>query len=122
MAFFRERLAEVHEEYEERERRWNRIASLLDRDDLIGSSSVNTGNGYRINLYISCHFRFYLDSTSRSKSTLSESMGLINTSNDSTLISRTSRYERKVSSKLNSRLSSLFQSLNDEISFRHIPS
>lgn len=35
---YRERLAEVHDEYEERERRWNKIASLLDREDLISSS------------------------------------------------------------------------------------
>lgn len=41
---FRERLAEVHEEYEEREHRWNRIASLLDNTDFITSSSITNGN------------------------------------------------------------------------------
>lgn len=40
---FRERLAEVHDEYEEREKRWNRIASLLDRDDFISISTGSTG-------------------------------------------------------------------------------
>lgn len=39
----RERLAEVHDEYEEREKRWSRIASLLDRQDLISTSTVSTG-------------------------------------------------------------------------------
>jgi len=42
--FFRERLAEIHDEYEERERRWNRIASILDREDLINISTIATGN------------------------------------------------------------------------------
>jgi hypothetical protein len=41
---FRERLAEVHDEYEERERRWNRIASLLDREDLINIPTITPGN------------------------------------------------------------------------------
>ncbi|CAF5133132.1 unnamed protein product, partial [Rotaria magnacalcarata] len=40
----KERLAEVHDEYEEREQRWNRIASLLDRNDLISSSTLINGN------------------------------------------------------------------------------
>lgn len=40
----REKLAEVHDEYEERERRWNRIASLLDREDIISISTITTGN------------------------------------------------------------------------------
>jgi len=40
----RERLAEVHDEYEERERRWNRIASLLDREDLINIPTITPGN------------------------------------------------------------------------------
>lgn len=31
----RERLTEIHDEYEEREQRWIRIATLLNRDDLI---------------------------------------------------------------------------------------
>jgi hypothetical protein len=48
--FFRERLADLHDEYEERERRWNRIASLIDREDLISNSSSSTismiGNQY----------------------------------------------------------------------------
>jgi len=41
------RLAEVQEEYEEREHRWNRIACLLDREDLIScsSSTSTTTNG-----------------------------------------------------------------------------
>ena len=42
--FFRERLVEIHDEYEERERRWNRIASLLDRDDLVSTPTTITGN------------------------------------------------------------------------------
>ena len=33
----------MHEEYEERERRWNRIASLLDRHDLLSTSNISTG-------------------------------------------------------------------------------
>jgi len=48
--FLRERLADLHDEYEERERRWNRIASLIDREDLISNSSSSTismiGNQY----------------------------------------------------------------------------
>lgn len=40
---FRERLAEVHDEYEDRERRWNRIASLLDRDDIMIITNLSTG-------------------------------------------------------------------------------
>jgi hypothetical protein len=49
--FDRERLAEVQDEYEERERRWNRIAILVDREDLISNSSLSTttsmvGNQY----------------------------------------------------------------------------
>ncbi|CAF4530075.1 unnamed protein product, partial [Rotaria magnacalcarata] len=58
-------LAEVHDEYEEREQRWNRIASLLDRNDLISSSTL-------IN-----------DSISRVKQISMESTGLITSSNDS---------------------------------------
>ncbi len=38
----RERLTEVQDEYEERERRWNRIALLVDREDLISNSSLST--------------------------------------------------------------------------------
>lgn len=34
MSCFRERLTEIHDEHEEREQRWNRIATLLNRDDL----------------------------------------------------------------------------------------
>ena len=41
MAFFRQRLTEIHDEYEEREQRWNRISTLLNREDL---SSLNTTN------------------------------------------------------------------------------
>jgi hypothetical protein len=48
LILFRERLADVHDEYEERERRWNRIASLLDRDDFISNSTVSTGMKYSI--------------------------------------------------------------------------
>ncbi len=40
--FCRERLADIQDEYEERERRWNRISSLLDREDLISNSSTST--------------------------------------------------------------------------------
>jgi hypothetical protein len=40
--FSRVRLAEVQDEYEEREKRWNRIASLIDREDLISNSSSTT--------------------------------------------------------------------------------
>lgn len=49
---FRQRLAMVQNEYEEREKRWNRIAQLLDREDFIGSgsssssSSATSGNQY----------------------------------------------------------------------------
>ena len=42
--FSRERLAEVQDEYEEREKRWKRIASLLDRHDLVSSSVSTSGN------------------------------------------------------------------------------
>lgn len=46
----RARLAEVQEEYEERETRWNRIASLLDRDDLISNtSSLSTATNLSLN-------------------------------------------------------------------------
>jgi len=41
LAFFRQRLTEIHDEYEEREQRWNRISTLLNREDL---SSLNTTN------------------------------------------------------------------------------
>jgi hypothetical protein len=34
LVFSRERLTEIHDEYEEREQRWNRLAILLNRDDL----------------------------------------------------------------------------------------
>lgn len=40
--FIRERLADAQNEYEEREKRWNRISSLLDREDLISNSSSST--------------------------------------------------------------------------------
>jgi hypothetical protein len=40
--FSRQRVADVQDEYEERERRWNRVASLLDREDLISNSSSST--------------------------------------------------------------------------------
>ncbi|CAF2070722.1 unnamed protein product [Rotaria magnacalcarata] len=66
----KERLAEVHDEYEEREQRWNRIASLLDRNDLISSSTL-------IN-----------DSISRVKQISMESTGLITSSNDSPSIGK----------------------------------
>jgi hypothetical protein len=48
-AFSRERLTEIHDEYEEREQRWNRIAVLLNRDDLsnLGSSTTSTPVVYR---------------------------------------------------------------------------
>jgi len=67
--FFRERLAEIHDEYEERERRWNRIASILDREDLINISTITTA----------------IDSNNRSKPTTIES------TNDLTLMSKTNR-------------------------------
>ena len=38
----RANLAAVQDEFEERENRWNRIASLLDREDLISNSSSST--------------------------------------------------------------------------------
>jgi len=48
--FSRERLDDVQDEFEERERRWNRIASLIDREDLISNSSSTSsmmlGNQY----------------------------------------------------------------------------
>jgi hypothetical protein len=50
--FFRERLADVQDECEERERRWNRIAILIDREDLISNSSSTSsmmiGNQYSL--------------------------------------------------------------------------
>ena len=48
--FRRERLADVHDEYEERERRWNRIASILDREDL-GSNSSSSSTSIGVNQY-----------------------------------------------------------------------
>ena len=39
---YREQVEEVQEEYREREKRWNRIASLLDREDLISNCSTST--------------------------------------------------------------------------------
>lgn len=47
----RERLADVHDEYEERERRWNRIASLLDREDL-GSNSSSSSTSIGMNQHL----------------------------------------------------------------------
>lgn len=49
---FRERLAEVHDEYEDRERRWNRIASLLDRDDIMIITNLSPGNQHKIRIRI----------------------------------------------------------------------
>ncbi len=50
--FLRERLADVQDECEERERRWNRIATLIDREDLISNSSSTSsmmiGNQYSL--------------------------------------------------------------------------
>jgi hypothetical protein len=45
--FCRQRLIEIHDEYEEREQRWNRIATILNRDDLLnfGSSTPVTYRG-----------------------------------------------------------------------------
>ncbi|CAF0756162.1 unnamed protein product [Adineta ricciae] len=84
----KERLAEVHDEYEERERRWHKIASLLDREDLINLST---------------------DSINRSKPISSESMGLINTNNESTIIS-------KANSTLNTRVISMNSLLPTQVS------
>jgi len=39
---FRERHREIQDEYEEREKRWNRIGSLLDREDLVSNSSSSS--------------------------------------------------------------------------------
>ena len=43
---------DVHDEYEERERRWNRIGSLLDREDLISNSSSSTTASTGANQYL----------------------------------------------------------------------
>ena len=40
----RERLAEVQREYEERERRWNRISALLNREDFLSGSPPSTSS------------------------------------------------------------------------------
>ncbi|CAF4295429.1 unnamed protein product, partial [Adineta steineri] len=64
----KERLAEIHDEYEEREKRWNRIASLLDREDLVSTTT---------------------DSTNRSKQISPESISLISTNNEPILINKT---------------------------------
>ena len=39
----------IHDEYEEREQRWNKIATLLNRDDLnnLGSTTASTPVTYR---------------------------------------------------------------------------
>lgn len=63
----KERLAEVHDEYEERERRWNRISSLLDRHDFLSTSNIST------------------DSPSRSRSNVTESNLLVNSPNNNTI-------------------------------------
>ncbi|CAF1031135.1 unnamed protein product [Rotaria sordida] len=68
----KERLAEVHDEYEEREQRWNRIASLLDRCDLVCTSTIPN------------------DSTNRSKPASLEPTGLLSSNNDSTSIGKPS--------------------------------
>lgn len=47
----RERLADVQDEYEERERRWNRIAALLEREDL-GSNSSSSNASIGTNQYL----------------------------------------------------------------------
>jgi hypothetical protein len=41
---------DIQDEYEEREKRWSRIASLLDREDLISNSSSSTTS--MINQYV----------------------------------------------------------------------
>ena len=50
LEFSRERLTEIHDEYEEREQRWTRIANLLNRDDFTTfncSTSSSTSVTYR---------------------------------------------------------------------------
>jgi len=71
--FCREKLAEAQEEHEEREKRWNRIASLLDRDDFLNNPPIEKTN---------------FESSTRSKTISTE---LINTSSDSMLVNRASR-------------------------------
>ena len=49
LEFCRERLLEIHDEYVEREQRWTRIATLLNRDELtnFNSSTSSTPVTYR---------------------------------------------------------------------------
>lgn len=41
-SFHRERLTEIHDEYEEREQRWSRIAILLNRDELGSLATITS--------------------------------------------------------------------------------
>ncbi|UJR33378.1 hypothetical protein I4U23_020826 [Adineta vaga] len=91
----KERLADVQREHEERERRWNRIAALLNREDIMnnGTSSptsigtnVSVNNGNSINGTSVFRIR---DSTVRSKQTSVEPNGLINTTYDSGIMNKT---------------------------------
>ncbi|CAF4105810.1 unnamed protein product, partial [Rotaria sp. Silwood2] len=98
----KQRLTNVQDEYEERERRWNRIAALLDREDLIsysssssasssgnqylsGSPQLSSNNGITNNLLPGDYFY----SNSRSKRISADVNSLINSSNESSLFNKT---------------------------------
>ncbi|CAF0896732.1 unnamed protein product [Adineta steineri] len=112
----KERLADVQDEYEERERRWNRIASLLDRDDIISNASLSTPstgsnqyslgntnplltNGNNNNGSAVSRIR---DSTVRSKQTSLDANKLINTDHDSSMINKNSSSMNNRGASMNS--------------------
>ncbi|CAF1099606.1 unnamed protein product [Adineta ricciae] len=82
----KERLAEVQREYEERERRWNRIAALLNREDLLSNSSPSTSS-IGTNQFAAASTAASLnngssDSIVRQRQISNDSNGLINTNYD----------------------------------------
>ncbi|CAF0741682.1 unnamed protein product [Rotaria sordida] len=99
----KQRLTNIQDEYEEREKRWNRIASLLDREDLISYSSssstsisgnqyltgtppISSNNGTTTSLTPVSRF---LDSNNRIKRISADVNSLTNTNNDSSVFSKT---------------------------------
>ncbi|CAF3350485.1 unnamed protein product [Rotaria sp. Silwood1] len=100
----KQRLTIVQDEYEERERRWNRIASLLDREDLVsysssssssiggnqylgGSPQTSLNNGITNTISPGDYSSKYLNSRHRRIS--ADVNSLINSSNDSPLFNKT---------------------------------
>ncbi|CAF1297206.1 unnamed protein product [Rotaria magnacalcarata] len=97
----KQRLAIVQDECEEREKRWNRISSILDREDLINYSSSLSSTTMPIsgNQYLSgishtpsnngINNSLSSDTSSRSKRTPVETSSLLSANNDSQVMRRT---------------------------------